>query len=145
MIILGPYNKTPHGSGFLGLAVIMTVDLYQFTLLSRGGQVPGWMIGGYAHLGVLSILAIVMGFAVPTLGITGNLRTAVSLLYPAGQWGIPAVVWFGEGFGILILLPTGYLWGECLILSMLIMFYMAITQDVEIRGGGPTPAAPADD
>lgn len=132
-------------SGFLGLAVMMSVGLYQFTLLSRGGTVPGWLIGGHAHLGVLSILAIVMGFAVPALGVTGTLRTAVTGLYLAGQWGIPAVVWIGEGFGVLILLPTGYLWGGCLIAAMLIMFYVTLTREVDVGGPGPTPTATADD
>lgn len=132
-------------SGFLGLAIMMAVGLHQFTLLSQGGTVPPWMIGGHAHLGVLSILAIVMGFAVPALGITGNLRTAVTGLYLAGQWGIPAVVWIGEGFGVMLLLPTGYLWGACLILAMLIMFYQSLTSDADVSPGGRSPAAPADD
>lgn len=138
-------TKALKASGFLGLATMMTVGLYQFTLLAGGQGAPGWMIGGHAHLGVLSIIAIVMGFAVPALGITGNLRTAITGLFLAGQWGIPAVVWIGEGGGVTILLPTGYLWGACLILSMLIMFYKTVTQDVAAAGEGPTPVAPADD
>ncbi|WP_135306400.1 hypothetical protein [Haloarcula amylovorans] len=132
------------GSGFFGLATMMVVGLYQFTLLAGGNGVPGWMIGGHAHLGVISILAIVMGFAVPALGITGRLRTAVTVMFIAGQWGIPGIVWLGEGFGLSFLMPTGFLWGIALILSMLIMFYKTITQDTEL-GGGPTGVAPADD
>jgi hypothetical protein len=42
---------------------MMTVGLYQFILLSGGQGVPSWMIGGHAHLDVLSMLAIVMSFA----------------------------------------------------------------------------------
>ncbi|MFC6974164.1 hypothetical protein ACFQL1_04950 [Halomicroarcula sp. GCM10025709] len=132
-------------SGFLGLAVMMVVGLYQFVLLSGGSGVPGWMIGGHAHLGVLSILSIVMGFAVPAVGVTGSLRTAVTGLFVAGQWGIPGIVWLGEGFGLTILMPTGFLWGGCLIASMLIMFYKTVTQDVGGASGGLSGTATADD
>lgn len=133
------------GSGFLGLAAMMTVGLYQFILLSGGQGVPGWMIGGHAHLGVLSILAIVMGFAVPALGVTGQLRTAVTVLFIAGQWGIPGIVWLGEGFGLTFLLPTGFLWGGALIVSMLIMFYQTVTHPSEATGSGPTGVVSSDD
>lgn len=138
-------TKTLKASGFLGLAVMMSVGLYQFVLLSGGQGVPGWMIGGHAHLGVLSILAIVMGFAVPAIGVVGNLRTAVTGLFVAGQWGIPAIVWLGEGFGLEFLLPTGFLWGGCLILSMLVMFYKTVTAPEDVADRGPTAGVPADD
>lgn len=138
-------TKALKASGFLGLAVMMAVGLHQFVLLSGGNGVPGWMIGGHAHLGVLSILAIVMGFAVPAVGVTGNLRTAVTALFIAGQWGIPGIVWLGEGFGLLFLMPTGFLWGGSLIAAMLIMFYKTVTQDTTVSGEGASPAAPADD
>lgn len=138
-------TKALKGSGFLGLATMMTVGLYQFVLLSGGQAVPGWMIGGHAHLGVLSILAVVIGFAVPALEVTGTLRTAVTVLFVAGQWGIPGIVWLGEGFGLEFLLPTAFLWGGALIASMLIMFYKTVTQPAETAGGGPSDAAPADD
>lgn len=138
-------TKALKASGFLGLATMMVVGLYQFTLLAGGNGVPGWMIGGHAHLGVISILAIVMGFAVPALNVTGNLRTAVTVLFIAGQWGIPGIVWLGEGFGLGFLMPTGFLWGIALIVSMLIMLYATLTQDTDRSGGGPTGAAPADD
>lgn len=67
------------------------------------------MIGVHAHLGVLSIIAIVLGFETPAIGVTGNLRTADTGLFLAGQWGIPLGVWVGEGGGVTILMPTGYL------------------------------------
>ncbi|MFC7020843.1 MULTISPECIES: hypothetical protein [Haloarcula] len=133
------------GSGFLGLAVMMVVGMHQFVLLAGGNGVPPWMIGGHAHLGVLSILAIVMGFAVPALGITGTLRTAVTGLFIAGQWGIPGIVWLGEGFGLGFLMPTGFLWGTALIVSMLIMFYKSVTQSANATGGGSAGFAPTDD
>ncbi|MFB6092886.1 MAG: hypothetical protein ABEK02_07745 [Haloquadratum sp.] len=138
-------TKALKASGFLGLAVMMAVGLHQFVILSGGDPVPPWMVGGHAHLGVLSILAIVMGFAVPALGVTDRLRTAVTVLYIAGQWGIPGVVWLGEGLGLSFLLPTAFLWGGSLIVSMLIMFYVTVTGDGETESGGPASTAPADD
>ncbi|WP_049987271.1 hypothetical protein [Halobellus rufus] len=138
-------TKALKASGFLGLAVMMAVGLHQFVILSGGNPVPAWMIGGHAHLGVLSILAIVMGFAVPALGVTGTLRTAVTGLFVAGQWGIPGIVWLGEGFGLLFLMPTGFLWGLCLIASMLIMLYVTLTGDAAAAGSGPATVAPSDD
>mgnify|MGYP000061895328 CR=1 FL=1 len=138
-------TKALKASGFLGLAVMMAVGLHQFVILSGGSAVPPWMIGGHAHLGVLSILAIVMGFAVPALGVTGTLRTAVTVLFIAGQWGIPGIVWLGEGFGLTFLMPTGFLWGLCLIASMLIMFYVTVTGDADTGGSGPAAMAPSDD
>lgn len=137
-------TKALKASGFLGLAVMMAVGLHQFVLLSGGNAVPAWMIGGHAHLGILSILSIVMGFAVPALDVTGILRTAVTVLFIAGQWGIPGIVWLGEGFGLTFLMPTGFLWGGALIVSMLIMLYATLTQDTT-TGRGPTGTAPADD
>lgn len=53
-------TKPLKASGFLGLATMMTIGLYQFILLSGGHGVPGWMVGAHAHLGVISILAIVV-------------------------------------------------------------------------------------
>lgn len=136
-------TKALKSSGFLGLAVMMAVGLHQSIILSSGGAVPPWMIGGHAHLGVLSILAIVMGFAVPALGVAGTLRTAVTVLFVAGQWGVPLTVWIGEGAGLTFLMPTTLLWGGALIVSMLIMLYHTLTADA--GSGGAAGVAPADD
>ena len=138
-------TKPLKASGFLGLAVMMAVGLHQFTIVAGGNPVPGWMIGGHAHLGVLSILSIVMGFAVPAVGVTGTLRTAVTVLFIAGQWGIPGIVWLGEGFGLTFLMPTGFLWGLCLIVSMLIMLYATVTDESATGSGGAATMAPSDD
>ncbi|WP_424005557.1 hypothetical protein ACOZ4I_19460 (plasmid) [Haloarcula salina] len=138
-------TKPLKASGFLGLATMMVVGLYQFILLSDGTGVPGWMIGGHAHLGVISILAIVMGFAVPAIGVTGQLRTAVTALFIAGQWGVPGVVWIGEGAGLNFLMPTAFLWGLALITSMLIMLYKTLTQEQSAPGGGTARDSLADD
>lgn len=137
-------TKALKASGFLGLTVMMAVGMHQFVLLAGGGAVPGWMIGGHAHLGIISILAIVVGFAVPALGVTGRLRTLVTVLFIAGQWGIPGVVWLGEGFGLEFLLPTAFLWGPALIVSMLVLLYATLTHSPNATTG-PAGATLADD
>ncbi|POG56658.1 hypothetical protein [Haloferax marisrubri] len=131
-------------SGFLGLATMMVVGLYQYTLLESGG-VPSWLVGGHAHLGVLSILAVVMGFAVDAFALTGRLRAAVSGLFVVGQWLLPLTIWVGVGFGLMFLIPTTFLWGVCLIVSMLIMAWQAWVSEPTTPGGMPGPASPADD
>lgn len=138
-------TKPLKASGFLGLATMMAVGLYQFVLLSGGQGVPSWMVGGHAHLGVLSILAIVVGFAVPALEVGGTLRAAVTVLFIAGQWGVPGVVWLGAGFGLSFLLPTVFLWGGALMASMLVLLYKTVTRPSDLTGSGPTGASPTDD
>ena len=132
-------------SGFLGLATMMSVGLYQEYLLMNGTTPPGWLVGGHAHLGVLSILAVVMGFAVDAFGLAGRLRSAVTGMYVVGQWALPLTVWAAMGLGLMPLLATGFLWGGLLLLSMLLMAYQAATTDVSLGESGPRAGAPADD
>jgi len=124
-------------SGFLGLATMMAVGMYQNVIVASGGAVPAWMVGGHAHLGVLSILAIVMGFAVDALALDGRLRSAVTGLYVVGQWCLPLTVWLAAGFGLPFLHPTAFLWGLCLIVAMLLMAYHTATSPA---GGAQSPA-----
>ena len=131
-------------SGFLGLAVMMTVGLYQNYLIATGTVVPAWMVGGHAHLGVLSILAVVVGFALPALGVTGRLRQAVTGLFVAGQWGLPVTVWVGEGGVAPALMPTTFLWGVCLVVAMLLLAWQAATSETT-EGDRAVTASPADD
>ena len=131
-------------SGFLGLATMMCVGLYQNFLLASGQGAPGWMVGGHAHLGVLSILAVVVGFAVPALGVVGRMRRVVTGLFVVGQWFLPLTIWIGEGAGVTMLMPTSFLWGLCLVVSMLLMAYVAATGEHE-RGSRADSLAPADD
>ncbi|MFC6990102.1 hypothetical protein ACFQJD_17870 [Haloplanus sp. GCM10025708] len=128
-------------SGFLGLAVMMSVGLHQTALLAGGGGPPGWMIGAHAHLGVLSIIGIVTGFAVEALGVTGNVRTAVTGLFLVGQWLLPATIWLGEGAGMLMLMPTMFVWGGALVVAMLLMTWQTATGDTGSQGrSGPITA-----
>ena len=85
-------------SGFLGLATMMVVGLSQNLLLESVGAVPPWLIGGHAHLDVLSILAVVLGFAVDAFALSGTLRTTVTGLFVVGQWFLPLTIWLGQGF-----------------------------------------------
>ncbi len=137
-------SRTLKTSGFAGLAVMMSVGLYQVSLLSSGGGAPGWMVGMHAHLGVLSILAVVTGFAVDALAVAGRTRTAVTGLYVVGQWMLPGSILLGEGMGLLIVMPTMFLWGGCLIVAMLIMAWQAATVE-DAASRAPGAAAPADD
>ncbi|MFC3960271.1 hypothetical protein [Halovivax cerinus] len=59
----------------------------------------------------------------------------------------PGVVWLGEGFGLTFRMPTGFLWGAALILSMLLMLYATVTNDGDddVSGAGSGRGAPADD
>lgn len=131
-------------SGFLGLAVMMVVGIYQNMLLASGQAVPSWMVGGHAHLGVLSILAIVLGFAVDAYDLTSRVRITVTGLFLAGQWLLPVTIWTGEGFGLSFLMPTTLLWGSCLFAAMLIMAWQAARTEAVL--GDQQPATrPVDD
>lgn len=117
-------------SGFIGLLTMMSVGIYQH-FLAEGSGVPPWLVSGHAHLGVLSILAIVLGIVIDLYGPADRLRTAVSGLYIQGQWLLPLSLWVGLGFGVTILLPLVVVWGIGLIISMLLMVYHIGVQNPE--------------
>ena len=133
-------------SGFAGLTVMMGVGMYQNYLNAIGDGVPAWLIGGHAHLGVLSILAIVLGFAIPALEITGTLESIITWTYVLGQWGLPLVPWLAVGGGLELLHPTAFLWGALLLIPMVLMTWQAVVKPDTAFGesGGPEPR-PADD
>ncbi|RQG99769.1 hypothetical protein EA472_14050 [Natrarchaeobius oligotrophus] len=125
---------------------MMGVGMYQNFLNATGAGVPAWMIGGHAHLGVLSILAIVLGFAIPAMKVTGTLEQVVTWTFILGQWGLPLVPWLAVGGGVAVLHPTAFLWGGLLMISMLIMTWQAATQpEAAVGGGGDVDPTPADD
>lgn len=107
-------------SGFVGLVAMMVVGIYQH-FLAEGGAVPGWLVSGHAHLGVLSILAIALGVVVDLYGPTGRLRLAVEGLFVQGQWLLPLSLWVGIGFGVTLLLPLVVVWGLGLVVAMGLM------------------------
>lgn len=113
-------SKALKVSGFLGLTVMMVVGMYQNYLNAIGEGTPAWLIGGHAHLGVLSILAIVLGFAIPAFGVTGTLEQVVTWIFIPGQWGLPLVPWLAVGAGLEFLHPTAFFWGGLLIVSMVL-------------------------
>lgn len=130
-------------SGFIGLAVMMGVGLYQVSLFAVGQSPAFWLVAGHAHLGVISILAIATGFAVDAFDMTGRLRRVVTVLFLLGQWGIPLTWWVGFGTGTEILGAMFFVWGPCLILSMLLMAWQAATTETTDRE--PPQSVPADD
>lgn len=130
-------------SGFLGLAVMMCVGLYQGYLFAIEQAPPFWLVAGHAHLGMLSILAIVTGVAVKALAVTGQLRRVVTGLFLTGQWLLPVTWWVAFGTGNEFLLATFFVWGPCLIVAMLLMAWQAAT--IEAANRGPSDKVPADD
>lgn len=94
---------------------------------------------------MLSILAIVMGFAVWALAVTGTLRTTGTVVFITGQWVVPGGIWIGEGFGVEVLLPTVFLWGGALIVAMLRMLYGTPTGPAGEATGDSSSASPTDD
>lgn len=130
-------------SGFLGLAVMMLVGLYMAMQLSTGGS-AAWLIVGHAHLGVLSILAIVMGSQVDALNVLGRARQASAGLYIVGQWMLPTAIWVVSATEIAVVGMSTLLWGLCLVISMLIMAHQAWTVDTRRDRGGGASVSTAD-
>lgn len=121
-------------AGFLGLATMMCVGLYQGYLFAIGQSPPFWLINTHAHLGVLSILAIVTGFAIEALSVTGRIRRVVTGLFLVGQWLLPASWWIA--FGVVdepALLGTQFIWGSCLVIAMVLMAREAVRTDPNSR------------
>ncbi|APW98842.1 hypothetical protein CHINAEXTREME_14075 [Halobiforma lacisalsi AJ5] len=125
---------------------MMSVGMYQNVLNATGEGVPGWLIGGHAHLGVLSIIAIVLGVAIPTLGMADRYRTLVTWTFIPGQWGLPLVPWLAVGGGLEVLHPTAFLSGGLLIVSMLVLTWQAaVAPEAEPGERGDPESIVADD
>jgi hypothetical protein len=82
---------------------------------------------------------------VRALGVTGQLRTALSGLFVVGQWALPLTVWTASVLNVGPLHATAFLWGTCLLVSMLLMTYVAATSEEASRGSGRSAAVPGDD
>lgn len=108
-------------SGFLALTIQMLWGIYNVSILAGGDQPPAWLIGAHAHLGVLSILAVVLGFAVDHYGLDGSRRQIVTYGYIVGQWLLPVTIIVAFTTGMMQLELLNYLWGLILAITMAIM------------------------
>lgn len=113
-------------SGFAALTLQMLWGMGNVVGLMQGGN-SGAVVGAHAHFGILSILAVVAGFAVDEFDIRGTQRTVAVWAFIAGQWLLPATV-LGELFLPPQALLSAFLWGTLLTVSMAIFAYHAIQQ-----------------
>jgi hypothetical protein len=119
-------SRTLKVSGFVGLTVQMLWGIGNVVGLMQGGN-PGAAVGAHTHFGVLSIAAVVTGFAVAEFGVSGTQRTVAVWGFVAGQWLLPATI-LGELFLPPQALLLSFLWGALLTLSMGVMAYNAVQQ-----------------
>jgi hypothetical protein len=113
-------------SGFAGLTVQMLWGMQNVVGLMQGGN-PGPTVGAHAHFGVLSIAAVVAGFAVAEFGVEGIQRSVAVWGFVAGQWLLPATI-VGELFLPPQALLSAFLWGILLTASMAVLAYNAVQQ-----------------
>ncbi len=92
-----------------------------------GSGVPAWFVGAYASLGVLSILTIVLGFALDAYRLAGNPRTAVTGMFIVGQWGLPGTTVVASLLEFPPLTLLAYVFGVLLVITTLIMTWLAAT------------------
>jgi hypothetical protein len=80
-------SKALRVSGYVALTIQMLWGLYQVFLLSPAGPgaVPGAMVGGHAHFGVLGILAVVTGLAIGRTDLAGTSRSVAVYGFIIGQ------------------------------------------------------------
>jgi hypothetical protein len=121
-------------SGTLGLAITMAIGLHMGMALEGGQAGAEAFTPGHAHLGVLSILAIVVGFLVDHLELEGRLRSSVTGLYLVGQWLLPITLLVGVGMGVTAIMPTFLLWGLLLVVAMLVLTWAIATHDGSATG-----------
>jgi len=134
-------SRTLRASGYIALTIQMAWGLIQvFAISPAGPGLPAASVGGHAHFGILSILAVVTGFAIERTELTGTLRSTAVWGFVIGQWLLPATVLMGVVAPPLLI--TAYIWGALLVLSMAIVAWGTITAS---DAAGRTPsAAPAD-
>jgi hypothetical protein len=134
-------SRTLRASGYVALTIQMVWGLVQVFAVSPAG--PGLSpvsVGAHAHFGMLSILAVVTGFAIERTALTGTLRSIAVWGFVVGQWLLPATILMEMVAPPLLI--TAYLWGASLTISMAIVAWGTITASDEV---GRTPSAtPAD-
>lgn len=128
-------------SGYVALTIQMIWGVVQvFAISPAGPGLPGASVGAHAHFGILSILAVVTGFAIERTELTGPTRSIAVWGFILGQWLLPATVLME-----LVappLLVTAYLWGTLLTVSMAIVAWGTITASDD--RGRPSSGTPAD-
>lgn len=111
-----------------------------FAMSPAGTGLPAASVGSHAHFGILSILAVVTGFAIERTELTGALRSITVWGFIVGQWLLPATVLMEMVARPLLI--TAYLWGASLAVSMGIVAWGTITASDAV-GRAPS-GAPAD-
>lgn len=124
-------------SGYVALTVQMIWGLGQvFAISPAGPGLPPASVGAHAHFGVLSILAVVTGFAVERTALTGTLRAVAVWGFILGQWLLPVTILMEIVAPPLLM--TAYLWGALLTISMALVAWGTIAARDE---GGTSPRA----
>ncbi|MDG5778635.1 hypothetical protein VB773_00155 [Haloarculaceae archaeon H-GB2-1] len=134
-------SRELRASGYVALTVQMIWGLVQvFAISPMGSGLPPASVGAHTHFGVLSILAVVTGFAIERTALTGTLRSVAVWGFIAGQWLLPATILMEMVAPPLLI--TAYLWGLLLTISMALVAWGTITAGG--RGQGSTRTTPAD-
>jgi hypothetical protein len=119
-------SRALRASGYVALTIQMIWGLLQVYAISPAGPgLPTASVGAHAHFGMLSILAVVTGFAIERTALTGTPRSIAIWGFIAGQWLLPATV-LTEIVAPPLLL-TAYLWGGLLVVSMAIVAWGTIS------------------
>ncbi|MFQ3319089.1 MAG: hypothetical protein ACI80F_001149 [Natronomonas sp.] len=128
-------SRILRASGYVALTIQMLWGIGQVYLLSpMGSGLPQVSVGAHAHFGILSILAVVTGFAIERTALTGTLRSVAVWGFVVGQWALPATILMEMVAPPLLI--TAYLWGALLTISMAIIAYGTITAP-EAEGASP--------
>jgi hypothetical protein len=129
-------SRTLRASGYVALTIQMVWGLVQvFAISPTGPGLPPVSIGAHAHFGMLSILAVVTGFAIERTALVGRLRSIAVWGFVVGQWLLPATILIEMVAPPLLI--TAYLWGASLTISMAIVAWGTITATEEV---GQTPS-----
>lgn len=122
-------------SGYVALTIQMLWGLIQSLLIAPIGPegLPAVAIGAHAHFGILSILAVVTGFAIERTDLTGTARQVAIWGFVLGQWLLPATVLM-EGVAPPLMM-LNFLWGFLLMVSMALLAWGTITADESSTGG----------
>ncbi|GAB7014179.1 hypothetical protein [Halolamina salina] len=121
-------SRVLRASGYVALTIQMLWGIVQSYMISpMGPGLPAVSVGAHAHFGILSILAVVTGFAIERTALSGTQRQVAVWGFVVGQWLLPATVLMEAVFPPALL--TAYLWGLLLAVSMGLLAWGTITAD----------------